>query len=107
MKSATLTGNMNNKMMTTHTDRDQGTEEHTDMKIHNQTIHKNTYDITITESDITEQLRKTKNKNAPGPNGIKVDLYKILIVCDIAIHNLAQCLNKVLNSEYTQAGWQQ
>ena len=56
-------------------------------------------DIEITEIDIKEQLRKTKNKKAAGPNGI--------IESDIALQNLVQCFNKILNSDYLPAGWRE
>ena len=51
--------------------------------------------------------RKQKLKKALGPNGIQADVYKVLSDSNIAIENVLQCLNTVLNSDYIPAGWQE
>lgn len=93
----------------TRNEKIQNIKEHLDMITHydQTTLDIYMHDTIITEKDIIEQLRKTKNKKAPGPNGIKADIYKILTGSDIAIQNLVQCLNNVLNSDYMPAGWKE
>ena len=67
--------------MTTYTGRNRCIRDHWNTAAYNQeTIDRYMDNIEITKIDIKEQQRKTRNKIAPGPNGIKAEIiYKILI----------------------------
>ena len=52
----------------------------------------------ITDQDIKTRLKKTKNRKAAGPDGIKIELFKVMIDSSICMRNLRVCLNNTLNS---------
>lgn len=52
----------------------------------------------INVTDVKQQLVKMKNKKAPGPNGLKIELFKGMTKCSVPEyisymyeHHLAQC----------------
>ena len=59
-------------------------------------------DIHVTTQEIKKQLNKTKTKKAPGPDGMKLDLYKILENSDIYLYiqnNLQTASTKLLRKK--------
>ena len=50
----------------------------------------------IEKGDVVRQLKSTKNGKAPGPNGLRPDLYTAMLRNDSCLSTLTMCLNKVL-----------
>ena len=95
-------------MMTLNTPEEQHMEEHTYAQTLDQTI-VSTYmsDVIISQKDIKEHLKKTKNKKSAGSDRWQMFLFFIILLeSDTAIQNLVQCLNTVLNTDFLPKGWQ-
>ncbi len=62
-------------------------------------------DIQITSQEIKRQLQKTRNKKAPGPDGIKPELFKLLYDSNIYIEHLRKSFNKIIEEEEINENW--
>ena len=52
-----------------------------------------------TDDDVTQQIRKIKERKSAGPDGIKPDLLKILGNDIQCINILAESMNKIITKE--------
>ena len=59
----------------------------------------------ITEEDVLNQIRKMKTNKAPGPDGLKTELYKEMTGSKAFIKNLTNGLNKALQEGDIPRGW--
>ena len=54
-------------------------------------------DCKVSIVELKKQLKKTKEKKSPGPDGIKAELYKILSDSETCMTELTKCYNNIIN----------
>ena len=59
----------------------------------------------ITEGEVQRYVTKTKNKTAPGPDGIKNELYKALIMSTEGLKALTRCMEEELKVARKPSSW--
>ena len=59
----------------------------------------------ITKEDIKKQLKRLKEGKAPGPDGIKPEIYKALVDSDIGINALQQSYKKIIDNGEKSRKW--
>ena len=59
-------------------------------------------DDSITEQEVKRHLDKLKNKKAPGPDGLKSELYKVMADSNIFTKDLTVNLNKIIREADVQ-----
>ena len=62
-------------------------------------------DTIITRDDIKKQLKRLKEGKAPGPDGIKPEIYKTFLDSDISINALQQSYKKIIDSGEKNKNW--
>ena len=62
-------------------------------------------DDSITEQEVKRHLDKLKNKKAPGPDGLKSELYKIMADSNIFIKDLTVNRNKIIREADVPNDW--
>jgi len=78
---------------------DEKTREHFDMVFNiSNKIHP-MVDTQVTAEDIRKQIKKMKTGKAPGPNGLKAELYKELVKSDKYLTSLADAMNEQLQND--------
>ena len=60
----------------------------------------------ITVEDLKKQLKKTKDKKCPGPDGIRPELMKALSGSDVCMKHLANCYNAILEDGIRGTNWE-
>ena len=55
----------------------------------------------ISINDVKTQLKKIKHRKAPGPDGIKAELFKVLVDSNKCTEELTLCLNNILTEDDT------
>ena len=60
--------------------------------------------VEITEDDIKQQISKLKDGKAPGPDGLKPELFKIMKDSEICINDLKISYRYILESGEAQTG---
>ena len=81
-------------------------QEHFDMAI--KTINRFIQPMTpqsITKEEVIFQLKKTKNRKAPGLDGLKPDHYTAMISSTLCVENLTKSLNKIMLENNIPADW--
>ena len=61
---------------------------------------------TITVDEICLQLKKTKDKRSPGPDGLKAQLIKMLKGSQLCMEELARCYNDIIQTGNKSPGWE-
>ena len=59
----------------------------------------------ISTNDVKTQLKKIKHKKVPGSDGIKAELFKVLVDSNKCIEELTLCLNNILTEDDTVDNW--
>ena len=63
-------------------------------------------DHKITPKEIQTQLKKTKDKKSPGPDGLKAELLKVLTESEVCMKELARCYNTIIETGEKPSGWE-
>ena len=62
-------------------------------------------DETVTEEEIKTHLNKLKKKKAPGPDGLKSELYKIMSESSIFVKQITENMNKIIKDSDIPNDW--
>ena len=62
-------------------------------------------DINITNEDVKRIIKNMKGGKAPGPDGIKIEIYKELVENDICLQKLTSCLQEEYNRNQKPNSW--
>ena len=74
--------------------------------IHGKYIHK-MEEVKISIEDIKRQIKKMKNNKAPGPDKIKIEIYKAITEKEDIMLSLCNLFNKVLDTGDVPISWKQ
>ena len=61
--------------------------------------------VSFTEKEVYNKIKKSKNKKAPGPDGIQNEVYKALIETEEGLETITKCLNNELTSNIKPISW--
>ena len=61
--------------------------------------------VKIDGSEIIKQVKKMKSGKAPGPNGIKIDIYKMITTDKQILQNLTSCMNRTIMHNEIPQDW--
>ena len=59
----------------------------------------------IEEEDVIRAVKKMKNKTAPGPDGLKTELYKAIAKTGVGLTALTRCINNAIETKENPPSW--
>jgi len=81
------------------------TREHLDMAFKLEITPKPMRKIEVKQDDVIKQLKKLKTGKSPGPDGLKVELYKELSKSQKFMSNMVESINRQLEEETIPNDW--